>query len=316
MINERLEAFLFPAKSSTWLSILRIGLGLQVMTYTLSLWHDWNSLFAATSAGLIRRDLTEAVLNLDSPFVPRLGWLVTAGQQLGLSEEVTLRLAAACLLVSGVCLLLGFLSRPAAIAAWFLHLAARGSAGWTTYGVDTFMTIGLFYLMVSPLPDRFSIDSRLWKKKPADPHRIGFHQRVLQLHLCVIYFVGGLTKCLGSGWWDGTSMWRALTRSPFDILPPDFLLGWSNLFPFLGISICLLEIGYPICVWPKAIRRIWVPSILAMHAGIGLTMGLYLFALIMIILNLAAFGAELLPISCKALSAWLPQGRRRSSYPA
>jgi hypothetical protein len=31
-----------------------------------------------------------------------------------------------------------------------------------------------------------------------------------------------------------------------------------------------------------------------MHAGIGLTMGMYLFAFIMIVLNVAAFGAGLI----------------------
>ena len=296
MMRERLEAFLFPAKSSTWIATLRIGLGLQVMVYTLSLWHDWNSLFSATSNGLIRRDLTEAILSLDNSFIPRLGWLVTLAQQIGLTEETALRLASGCLLGAGFCLLLGFLSRPAALTAWFVHLAARGSGGWTTYGMDTFMTIGLFYLMVSPLPDRYSIDGRLWKKKPADPRRVGFHQRILQLHLCVIYFFSGLTKCLGTGWWDGASMWRALTRSPFNVIPPDYLLRWSYLLPLLGICICLLEIGYPVFIWPKRIRRIWLPSILAMHAAIGLTMGLYLFALVMIVLNLAAFGPGLISI--------------------
>jgi len=296
MIRERLEAFLFPAKASTWITILRTGLGLQVTAYTLSLWHDWNSLFAATSDGLIRRDLMEAILSLDSSALPRLGWLVILGQQIGLAEETTLRLASGCLLVSGFCLLIGFLSRPAAIIAWLLHLAARGSSGWSTYGMDTFMTIGLFYLLISPLPDRSSIDGLLWNKKPANPHRSGFHLRVLQLHLCVIYFFGGLTKCLGTGWWNGASMWRSLIRSPFNIISPDFLLKWSYLLPFVGICICLLEIGYPILVWPKRIRKIWVPCILAMHAAIGLTMGLYLFALIMIVLNVAAFGADSISI--------------------
>jgi hypothetical protein len=37
-------------------------------------------------------------------------------------------------------------------------------------------------------------------------------------------------------------------------------------------------------------RFFWLVCILAMHAAIGLTMGMYLFALVMIVLNLAAFG--------------------------
>jgi hypothetical protein len=290
MVKERLEEFLFPARSNTWIAILRFGLGLQVIVYSLSLWHDWNYLFVGNGEGLIRRDLAEAILSLNSSLIPRLGWLVELGGQLGLTEEGTLKLTLGCLLGSGFCLLIGFLSRSAAITAWFLHLAARSSGGLTAYGVDNFMTIGLFYLMLCPLPDRHSIDAWLWKTRAADPRRIGFQQRVLQLHLCLIYFFGGLAKCLGSGWWNGTSMWRALTRPPFNIIPPEVLLRWSDLLPFIGIFICVVEIGYPAFIWPKRTRRIWLLSVLAMHVAIGLTMGLYLFALIMIVLNAAAFG--------------------------
>jgi hypothetical protein len=309
-LRKRLEAFLFPPRSTTWIAVLRIGLSLQVIVYSLSLWNDWAYLFAANSDSLINRDLSEAILSLDSAFIPRLGWLVALGGQAGLSDQATLRLAWGCLLCSGVCLLLGFLSRPAAIAAWLLHLAARSSGGLTAYGVDNFMTIGLFYLMLCPLPDRYSLDRRLWKWRAPDPQRVGFHQRVLQLHLCLIYFFGGLAKALGAGWWNGNSIWRALTRSPFNIIPPDFLLQWSVVLPALGIFICLVEIGYPIFIWPKKTRNIWLACVLAMHAGIAAAMGLHLFALIMIVLNLAAFGSDLIlfPFSKpKPLPTRLPQ---------
>ena len=79
-------------------------------------------------------------------------------------------------------------------------------------GMDNFMTIGLFYLMLLPLPDRFSLDWRLRALRPKNPRLLGFWRRVLQLHLCLIYFFSGLTKCLGSGWWDGSNVWRALIR--------------------------------------------------------------------------------------------------------
>jgi hypothetical protein len=53
------------------------------------------------------------------------------------------------------------------------------------------------------------------------------------------------------------SLWRSLVRPPFNLGPPD-----------LG------------CV-------------LVMHAAIGLMMGLFLFALVMIVMNLAAFGVPI-----------------------
>jgi hypothetical protein len=163
-----------------------------------------------------------------------------------------------------------------------------------SYGVDNFMTIGLFYLMLSPLPDRYSLDWRLRKPHPKDPQLLGFWRRVLQLHLCIIYFFSGLTKCLGSGWWDGSSVWRALIRPPFNIIDPEILVGWKYFFPVAGILICLLEIGYPVFIWSSKTRKIWLIFICGMHLGSGLMMGMYLFALIMIVLNVAAFGPGLI----------------------
>jgi hypothetical protein len=46
-------------------------------------------------------------------------------------------------------------------------------------------------------------------------------------------------------------------------------------------------------MWHKKTRTVWLILVLGMHAGIALTMGMYLFALIMIVLNLAAFGPDL-----------------------
>jgi hypothetical protein len=299
--RERLIDFIIPAESDTWLAVLRIGLGLQVVLYALSLRDDWNYFLAGTGRGLISRNLGEAILSLESHLVPRLGWLVALGAQIGLREGTVLSVAWICLVASGCGLLMGLASRFSTILAWFLHLCAAKSGGFVSYGVDTFMTIGLFYLMLSPLPDRYSLDSRLRKAQPKDPQLLGFWRRVLQLHLCLIYFFSGLTKCLGSGWWDGSNIWRSLIRPPFNIIDPEMLVRWNYLFPVAGIFICLLEIGYPFFIWNVKTRKVWLICICAMHAGIGLAMGMYLFALIMIILNVAAFGPGLVGDSAKQL---------------
>ena len=148
--------------------------------------------------------------------------------------------------------LFGFVcSAPVAVCSWgsllvfapcfagFLHLSAAKSGGFITYGVDNFMTIGLFYLMLSPLPDRLSLDGWMRKGRLRSSRLTGFFRRVLQLHLSVIYFFSGLTKCLGSGWWDGSNIWRALTRTPFNVIPPEILVRWKYALPILGIAICI-----------------------------------------------------------------------------
>jgi hypothetical protein len=290
--RQRLEEFLFPPNSDSWLGILRIGVAFQVIIYCLSLRTDWNDLFSLDRAGVIKRDLAEAMLSAQSHYIPRLGWLVDFASYFGAPEQTVLTGAWWSLLCAAVLLLIGLFSREAAIATLFLHLCAVKSTSGLTYGVDNFTSIGLFYIMIAPLPDRWAADCWLRNTRRKDSHLQGFHRRILQLHLCLIYFFGGITKCAGAGWWDGTSIWYALIRPPFNLLPPETLIAWKNLFPVLGISVCLLETGYPLFIWLRKTRTFWLVAVITMHLAIGLVMGLYLFALVMITLNLAAFGAE------------------------
>jgi hypothetical protein len=121
-----LMGFLFPPETDKWLAVLRIGLGLQVTVYTLFLKSDWHYLFAGTGKGLVSRELGEAIISFDSPFIPKLGWLVALGGHLNIGEETVLSVAWACLLVAGCCLLLGLFCRPAASrSGTFLRIYSR-----------------------------------------------------------------------------------------------------------------------------------------------------------------------------------------------
>jgi hypothetical protein len=310
LFRGQVRDFLFSPDSDRWLSILRIGLGIEIVLYSLSLREDWNLLFARSNTSFLSRELSEALLSIQSPFVPRIGWMVSLGEQVGLSEQTTLLLAWLLLFGSGFLLLAGVFCRSSAIAAWLLHLCAAKSGEYLAYGMDNFTTIGLFYLMIAPLPDRYALDWKIWKRPRRDPQILGFHRKVLQFHLCAIYFFGGITKCLGAGWWNGNSMWRALTRPPFDLISTHILISWKPVLPILGILVCLIETGFPFFIWPKRTRLIWLLCVLGMHAGIGLTMGLYLFSLVMIVLDLAAFGPG-------AVARWRERrvAQRRSGSP-
>src|ERR1700730_3090265 len=132
----RLLQFLFLVESDRWLIVLRLGLGLQVILYSLSLLNDWNYLFAVTGKGLITRNLAEALLSLESRFVPRLGWIIALGAHVGVGEETVLPAAWICLLCAGCGLFLGLATRISAILAWFLHLCAAKSGAFVSYGVD------------------------------------------------------------------------------------------------------------------------------------------------------------------------------------
>lgn len=262
----RLAAFLSPFEDDRWLTILRAGLGMQVAFYCASLRPDWNYLFARSGQAVITRQLSEAMVAAESWFIPNLGWLISGAGRVGLDEQTALFLTWAILLAAGCCLAAGAFCRAAAMVAWFLHLCTAKSGGLVAYGVDNFMTMGLFYLMLTPLPDRYALDARLWKRRSPDPRNLGFFRRVLQVHLCLVYFFSGLTKSLGNGWWDGSNIWRALTRPPFNILPPEAIAAFEYVLPFAGISICLIELGYPVLIWlPRTPQGLAGPGLL--HAS-------------------------------------------------
>ena len=161
--------------------------------------------------------------------------------------------------------------------------------------------------MLSPLPDRYSFRSLGNKSKAEKSAALGL------LAACP---TGASVLCLF--YWRACKVsWQrlvgrlqplALADPPaFNFVPPDLLVQFKYALPVLGISICLLEVSYPIFIWLKRTRWIWLGCILAMHAAIGLTMGLYLFALVMIVMNLAAFGVPSTDRRAQATSATTEQ---------
>jgi hypothetical protein len=288
MMASRLERFFFFQESDRWISVLRLGLALQVIGFCLALRKDWTYLLSAEGRGLVSRDLMEAALNGESSFIPRLGWLMEFAKKLALPESAALWLVWSCLLIAALFLFLGLFSRATAIITWLIHLCVIKSIGYLSYGMDNLTTIGLFYLMIAPLPDSLSLDSMV-RSRSANPELISFFRRVLQVHVCLIYFFGGLAKLAGVGWWNGTSLWRALTVPPFHFVDPELVLRYQPFLPAAGLVICLLEFCYPFFIWKRRTRSFWLILVCLMHLMIALTMGMFLFSFIMIVLNLAAF---------------------------
>jgi hypothetical protein len=293
--RRRFAEFVYAGTNSDWVTVLRIGLGSLVTVYCLAWRQDWSYLFAGTGRGLLSRELSERIISADSPLIPRLGWFAAVGERIGLTEQVTLFAVWILLLVGALTLTIGIFCRTSAILVWLLHLCAAKSGGLLSYGLDNFMTIGLFYLMWAPFPDRLALDVRRKTVARADPQLGGVLRRALQLHLCVVYFFGGITKMLGIGWWDGLNLWRALTREPLNVIPAETLAQLALLLPVAGIAVWTIEVAYPFMIWHHRTRPVWLALTCGMHLAIGLAMGMYLFGFVMIVLNAAAFAPSFSP---------------------
>jgi hypothetical protein len=122
--------------------------------------------------------------------------------------------------------------------------------------------------------------------EPTSLARLGL--RVLQLHLCIVYLSSGIEKATGEQWWNGEAIWRSVTR-------PDlatFDLTTLAQFPLVAMLLCwgtlVVEIGYPAMIWHRWTKLPWAAATIGLHAGIAIFLGLWSFAALMIVLNVAA----------------------------
>ena len=231
---------------------------------------------------------------------------------------------------------IGFCTRLTSALTWFAYLNYVHRNPAMLFGVDVMTNIVLIYMMIGPSGAALSVDrliARWWSHnklavlnrwrglwgKPAlgegdiQPARYTAEPqpmisanlaiRLLQVHVCIIYFVSGIAKLMGRMWWNGTAVWGTLAN--FEMAPMHYDI-YNVVLRFLShnelvFSMFLaaatyftlaFEIGYPFLIWRPRFRRIYLGAALLLHGMIGVVMGLSSFALIMLIMNMAFLTSE------------------------
>src|SRR5579872_3490670 len=225
--------------------------------------------------------------------LPHIGDIALALKPFGISADQTVYILLAVWLFALVGLLAGIYTRSMAVLAWCIHYLWMHAGGGLVYGMDIFTHIALLYTMLMPCGDALSLDVVLGRRKSEPSVAAGVTRRMLQLHVAIVYTSSGLEKAAGIQWWNGEAIWRSLMLPVFN----QYNFGWLAHVPWLamaiGWSVIVIETGYGLAVWFRATRAIWIGLAIAMHLGIGLFLGMWTFAAIMIILNLGAFVHEL-----------------------
>jgi hypothetical protein len=225
--------------------------------------------------------------------IPSMEDFVASAAKIGISAKQTVLLMLAAYVVFLFALLVGFLTRAAAIGSWAMHFFFLHAGYGLAYGMDFFTHIALFYCVIMPCGDCWSMDAR---RRPERRHwsvQAGVTRRMLKLQLCIIYTSSGIAKAAGPQWWTGESIWRSMVMPTFTQVDVSWLAHHTWFPAMLGVSVILLEVGYGVYTWLPSLRSLWVLSVCLMHLGIAIFLGMYLFGAIMIILNVGAFGYEL-----------------------
>ncbi|MFN2621282.1 MAG: hypothetical protein ABR611_00405 [Chthoniobacterales bacterium] len=191
-----------------------------------------------------------------------------------------------------VALLVGWHTRVAAFLVCLGHYVMMNTISIFVYGMDIFLQIALFYLVVMPVAKAYSLDVWQGRVSSAPSWGVTLSRRVLQIHLCLAYMSSGFEKLSSPAWWSGNVIWRSLVQP--DFRQYDFT--WLARFPWLAMLsswfVMLIETGYCVAMWVPRLRVFWMVGIIVLHLGIAVFMGLGLFGLIMILLTISAFGYE------------------------
>jgi hypothetical protein len=200
-------------------------------------------------------------------------------------------------------LTVGFFTRITSVLAWLITLAYCHRLTGAFFGLDQVNAMLAMYVMVGPSGAVYSVDRWLSQRRAGQggkPKRTEVASsisanvaiRLIQLHMCVIYMFGGISKMRGELWWDGSAVWYAIANLEYQSLDMTWLVHSRWLIALLSHVTVLWETFYCALVWPKRTRPIVLLIAVGIHGGIGLFLGMWTFGLAMLIANLAFISPE------------------------
>ena len=291
------SAFFFSAADPTPLGLIRVAVGLLAFWNLLVYGLDLGDFFR--SDGWASPDAVLKVQGWEAPY-PWWFWF-------HVPDAMIRPVWCACLLVVGL-FTVGLFSRVTAVLAWVVIVATVRRVPVSLYGFDQALSSWALYLAATGASGQsVSLDRFFarWKQAkgesarrrdgrwtlpagvPAPSVSANLALRLIQLHLCLVYGMAGLAKLQGVGWWSGSAVWGTLAAGEFRLFDLTWMAAYPSLIHLATHLSLAAEVGYPVLVWVRVLRPALLALVVAMHAGVELTLGLGEFGLAMVAGNLA-----------------------------
>jgi Vitamin K-dependent gamma-carboxylase len=196
------NTFWYTAADPMLLGVIRIMTGLMLL-YTHAVWGLALDEFFGRDAW-ISRDLAD--LTLKDQFAFSFWWSVPP-------NWIWVAYAAAMLVLA--LFAIGLFTRIASILALAVVISFVNRQPEALFGLDKINLVLTFYLTVGPSGAALSLDRFLVRLRGIDPAPIqrsvgaNFTVRLIQVHMCIVYFFAGISKFQGPAWWNGQAMWLA-----------------------------------------------------------------------------------------------------------
>ena len=185
---------------------------------------------------------------------------------------------------------LGVLTRITSVLAFIITVSYSNRVPVANFGLDQILAILCLYLAIGPSGAVLSVDS--WLRKKWKPDRGATHilpklstartaLRLIQVHLCVVYFWAGFAKLKGESWWTGEAMWQVIANGEYQTMDLTWM-AWVPWLPYLLAHVIVAwEVSFCFLVWNPRLRPFILAIGTGMHLGIGAFLGMWTFGLIM-----------------------------------
>jgi hypothetical protein len=191
-------------------------------------------------------------------------------------------------------LTLGLFSRVTSVLACLLTISYCHRLEGALFGLDQVNAMLAIYLMIGPCGAVYSLDRWLAKRRAGQggdppPATVSCNVtiRLIQVHMCIIYLFGGISKMRGDMWWDGTAVWYAISNLEYQSWDMTWMVRYPWLIATLSHITVFWEAYYCVLVWPRRTRPLALFVAVCVHGGIAMFLGMITFGLAMIFGNLA-----------------------------
>jgi CheY-like chemotaxis protein len=196
-----------------------------------------------------------------------------------------------CLVTAGM-FCIGAATRLTSILAFLITISYSQRVPVANFGFDQILGMMCLYLAMAPSGAAVSADNfirKWWRRRrgvalngvPVRYASARMASRLIQLHLCAIYFWAGFSKLKGPTWWTGEAMWNVIANQEYQTLDLTWM-AWMPWLPFLIAHITIAwETSFIVLVWNRRLRPFVLAMGTAMHFGIGAFLGMWTFGLIM-----------------------------------
>lgn len=295
----RIMGFLQTPASPIPFITLRVGIAVVLLSRAFVEFNVLQELYG--NSGLIPWAISEL-----RPFgwVPSMSWASHYLGYLGLTENGSVYVIFGTYTIALLGMLVGFQTRVFSIIAWLTHLTLFESASFSSYGVDSFVNIALFYCAIMPKGALVPLHLLFSKGSLQPTVRAGTLLRLIQIHMCVVYLTSGIEKAKGVEWWNGEAIWRSVMQPQFFVFDMSWLANFPIVATAASIGTLVVEIGYAFLIWPRKTRKLWLVAVISMHLAIAAVLGLRFFGLVLIVLNAAAFGSDIISLAIARIGSF------------